>query len=167
MKGFTLIEVIVYLALFALILGGAVISAYNVFESSGRGGSRGMLQEEGDFVMAKISWALSGASAIASPAIVTLPCSATSDTLSVSKWDSAVDPVAITLTGTNATISKKGAAAVPINSSSVQISNLRFKHCWLGGANPDSLEASFTVNMRTPQGAFVSQDFSNTEYVRR
>ena len=52
--GFTLIEVLVYLALFGLIMSGAVVSAYQMFEASGRNQTRAMIQEEGDFIVAKI-----------------------------------------------------------------------------------------------------------------
>ncbi len=166
-RGFTLIEVIIYLALFGLLIGGAVIAAYNVFESSGRGSTHAILQQEGDFIAAKISWALSGARAIASPAITTAPCSALSSSLSVTKWDASVGTVTIAHSGSNVTISRGGAAAVPINSSEVEVSTLSIQHCWQGGAAPESVTSKFTVNMRMPNGMVVSQNFSSTDYVRR
>jgi Tfp pilus assembly protein PilE len=166
-RGFTLIEAIIYLGLFALLIGGAVLAAYDVFESSGRGATHAILQEEGEFVLAKVAWTLSGARAIAAPTIASGSCSASSPTLAAVKWDPALGTVEVTQTSSNATISRDGGAAVPINSSSVSISSLSFTHCWAGGANPDSIATRFTLTMRTPNGMVISQDFSNTDYVRR
>ena len=58
MKGFTLIETIVYLALFSILMGGAIVAAFNIFESAGRQQTHTMLQEEGNFLIAKINEAV-------------------------------------------------------------------------------------------------------------
>ena len=167
-KGFTLIEAIVYLALFSLLMGGAVITSYDLFESSGRGGAHATLQEEGNFLLAKISWALSGAQAVTTPAAPASACSAPSSTLTVSKWDSSVGSVSIQQSGTNATLGRLlTGVTLLLNSPGVQISNLSFIHCWGGGSNPDSIETSFTLSTRNTNGMPLSQDFSSTEYVRR
>src|SRR3989344_2337496 len=68
-KGFTLIETLVYLALFALIIGGMVVAAYLLFETSDRYQTRAMLQEEQNFVMAKIMRTLNNAKDICAPAV--------------------------------------------------------------------------------------------------
>ncbi|HVV39081.1 MAG TPA: prepilin-type N-terminal cleavage/methylation domain-containing protein [Candidatus Paceibacterota bacterium] len=164
--GFTLIEALVYLGLFALLMGGAVIASYDVFESSGRGTARGLLEEEGNFLLAKISWALSGAQAVTTPNIATLPCSAPSNMLSVAKWDASVGVVTVAQSGGSATLAKSG-TTLGITSPDVQVSNLEFTHCWAGGSNPESIETTFTLSTRNSSGAQVSQDFSSTEYVRR
>lgn len=160
--GFTLIEVLVYLALFAILIGGAVAAAYNVVEGSGRSQTRAMLQEEGDFLTAKISWALSGAQAINSP-----PADTPGSILSVTKWDAGIGTVTITLAGADLTLSRAGNPAQILNNSNIQISNLNFTHTFTGGINPESLAADFTLSARTPNGITISQDFSTTNYLRK
>src|SRR5581483_3447430 len=80
--GFTLIEVVVYLALFAILFGGAVLAAYNIVESSGRNQSKADIQQEGEFIIGKINWALSGAASVSSPG-----AGLSSTILSVVKFD--------------------------------------------------------------------------------
>lgn len=66
-RGFTLIEVLMYLALYCVLIGGAVLAAYNVFEAGGRGETAAMVAEEGQYLTEKINWAL-GAEAAQHPA---------------------------------------------------------------------------------------------------
>ncbi len=56
-RGVTLIETLIYIALFALLIGGGVSSAYSLIESSDRIGVHAMVEEEGNFLLAKINWA--------------------------------------------------------------------------------------------------------------
>lgn len=60
-KGFTLIEVIIYIALFAFIIGTGVSAAYYIIESSAKGEAKTDTIAEGEFLMRKIDWALTGA----------------------------------------------------------------------------------------------------------
>lgn len=60
-KGFTLIEVVIYLALFSIIIGGALVSVYNIIESSGKLENKVVMQEEANFLLRKINWVLNGA----------------------------------------------------------------------------------------------------------
>jgi len=57
-RGVTLLETLIYIALFALLIGGGVSSAYSLIESSDRIGVHAMVEEEGNFLLAKIQWAL-------------------------------------------------------------------------------------------------------------
>src|SRR5262245_42467784 len=96
--GFTLIEVLVYLALFTILVGGAVLAAYNVIESNGRNQTLAVLQQESNFLTGKINWALTGISDVGSPAN-----NSTSGKLSVTKSDPVIGAVDIDLASTPAT----------------------------------------------------------------
>lgn len=161
-KGFTLMETLVYLALFSLLFGGAIVSAYNMFEGFSRGQTHIMMQEEGDFLIGKINWALSGAQSIEVPAT-----GSNGDTLSITKWITSLNPVVIKLNGSDMTISLSGTSAKVLNNTNVSISNLNFKQEYLGGTNPRSVNFEFTISSRTPNGMPVSQKFSATSYVRQ
>jgi prepilin-type N-terminal cleavage/methylation domain-containing protein len=58
MRGFTLIEVIIYLALFALLMSGFLVASFSLIESSGKDTTHSMVEAEGEYLLAKINWAL-------------------------------------------------------------------------------------------------------------
>lgn len=165
-SGFTLIEAVIYMALFGLLIGGAVTSAYNLFEASARGEAHGLLQEEGDFLIAKINWALYGVQAVSTPSIVTGTCSATSTALTVAKWDGSV--VTIQQSGSNIVLSTSSTQSV-LNNADVWLDpgSLGFVHCFGGGTNPESVTSDFTLSIRMTNGMVVTEEFGNTAYVRR
>lgn len=167
-RGFTLIETLVYLSLFSLIMGGVVVSAFQVFESTGRSQTRAMIQEEGDFLVGKVDWVLSGIQGINAPPTpaVGTPCTQ-SDTLSVTKWDGTIGTVVMNLSGGNIVIARSGGSAKILNNSNTTVSNLLFKHCFAGGTNPESIVTSFTVSARTPNGMLLTRDFFTSDYVRK
>lgn len=167
-RGVTLIETMVYLALFALIIGGAVLSAYQIFESSGRSRTRSMLTEEGNFLSGKMLWALSGARTVDAPVVPAagVPCTQ-SNTLSVTKWDTAIGVLVFAQSGGDLTLARGGGGAAAINNSNVAISALSFKHCYQGGLAPESVEVAFTLSARTPSGTIISQDFSTGASLRK
>ncbi len=63
-SGFTLIETMIYIALFALIMTGTIVSIYGILGSSARNQLKAMVQEEGSFLVGKVDWSLNGASSI-------------------------------------------------------------------------------------------------------
>ena len=167
--GFTLIEVLIYLALFGIMFGGVMIAAYNVFESTGRNETKAMVQEEGDFLMAKIDWTISGAQSVTSPASG-VSCVSPACPLSVIKWDTSIgNPVVVTMNGTNMTLSRGSSAAVTLNNDNVQVSNLSFAHNNDSGDGiaPESIQAQFTVSTKTANGSAYSQIFKSTNYLRK
>lgn len=52
-RAFTLIEAIIYLALFSIVIGGALMSAAALFEGAGSDTAKARLQEEGAFMLEK------------------------------------------------------------------------------------------------------------------
>jgi len=160
--GFTLIEVLVYLVLFAILMTGSVAAAYSLFESSDRNQTKVTVQEEGDFLLAKISWALSGVQAVNSP-----PIGGSGSMLSVNKWDSATGAVVVYLNGSDLYFSQGGNPALPLNNSGTAVKNLVFTHNFGGGVNPESVRASFEIDATTPNGMTVTQEFSTTKFIRK
>jgi prepilin-type N-terminal cleavage/methylation domain-containing protein len=60
-RGFSLIEMIVYIALLALIMAGSIASVYQITQNSMSLSNKNTTQEEGNFVLRKFSEALTGA----------------------------------------------------------------------------------------------------------
>ncbi len=157
-KGFTLIEAVIYLALFSILIGGAVVAAYSLFDAATRSGTRTMLKEENDFFLSKIDWALSGAEAVTVPA-----AGSAGVTLTVAKWDSA-DPAVITFSGGDLYLD-----GTRLNNTNVEVTNARFSHVADPGAgtSPEYVEAVVTSSALTPLGSVVSTTGTTTVYLRR
>ncbi|MDE2399790.1 MAG: prepilin-type N-terminal cleavage/methylation domain-containing protein [Patescibacteria group bacterium] len=158
-KGFTLIEVIIYIALFSLLMGTALVAAYQLIDGSGKLSTKNTTQEEGNFVMRKIDWALTGVQSI------TTPSSGTTNNLVVNKYDG--NTITIDLTGTNPKKieikeSTNGNAFLPIITDNVSISNLQFTYLAPTGSAPIGITATFTI---TKDG--VDFPFTITKYIRK
>jgi len=158
--GFTLIETVVYLGLFALLIGGTIVAAYSVFESSDRLRTIAMLQQEGYFIIAKIEWALGGANTVTLPAV-----GASGPTLSFARHDGLV--IVLETAGADMTLQRNVNSPQILNNADVQISGLNFVHEWAGGINPERIEAHFTLSANTANGARILQNFSTVKYIRR
>lgn len=159
-RGFTLIETLVYLALFTLIIGGFVAAAYMLFETSDRNQTKAMMQEEANFLVGKLNWVMSGMQSVTTPLIVAPATTASDSTLIVTKYDGS----AFTVFRSGADMQLNGET---LNNSNVTISKLVFIHTYAGGANPESIEAGFTISAKTPTGSTISEIASTTRYIRK
>lgn len=155
-KGFTLIETVIYLALFGIIMGGVGVVAYAVIEGAGRGQSRIVMQEEAGFLLGKINWALSGAS----------NATVTPTTLTVSKYNFNFNPLVFTASGTKLSLKEgAGGTATNLNSDAVN-ANVVFANIPALNGRPQGVTASATLTSLTPSGASVTQSFQITKYMR-
>lgn len=163
-EGFTLIETLIYIALYAIIMSGVVVSVYSIFESSAHNQIKAIVQEEGSFLVGKIDWALTGVSSITTPA-----AGFSGSSLSVSKFVPSDNPIVIAASDSDMTISKAGNAPQVLNNSNVRIANLTFTHTLPpgDGLNPESLKVSFTLSATTSTGFLFSQSFATAKYLRK
>jgi prepilin-type N-terminal cleavage/methylation domain-containing protein len=170
MKGFTLIETIIYLALFSILMGGAIVSAFNIFESAGRQQTHTMLQEEGDFIIAKINWAVAGASSVNQPGSYGSLLSVNKVIGLSSSGQPIVSAVTISLPTAPGSITIQDGAVGPyaLTNSNVSVTRLSFLHALASGngVDPESVAASTTLTARAPNGAIISEDFSTIVYLR-
>jgi type II secretory pathway pseudopilin PulG len=158
-RGFTLIETLVYIGLFALIISGLLFSTFNVFQTSDRTKTRAAVQEEGDFLLGKLNWALSGASAVSAPA-----SGGTGTTLTLTKAGSSIS---FALSSGNLTLQRGVGAATRLNNTNSTITAATlFTHTGSGGS-PEFVTAAFTLQTKTPNGLSYSQDFQTTKYLRK
>lgn len=75
-KGFTLIEVLIYVVLLSLIIGGSLGITSQILKASGQNSGKLATQQEANFVLQKIDWALTGATTLnttISPSVLTTP----------------------------------------------------------------------------------------------
>ena len=159
-KGFTLLEVIVYLALYAIIIAGAVTSAFSMAEGAGRDQSAAMVQEEGAFLIGKIDDALSHARSVQSP-------TASGNYLAVTLFDDSQE--SIFLSSTDVRLSRGAAPAQTLNNSNVSVTSLTFTHTLAagGGIQPESVRADLTLQAIGASGRAVTRTFSTIRYLHK
>jgi hypothetical protein len=139
--GFTLMETMIYIALFALLMSGAIIGVYNLLEGSSRNVAATGIQEEGVFLNRKINWALSVAKTIS-------PNPSGGDTLSiVTRPDSGVlSPLVISgADNKTLTIARGPGAPTQLNSDRYKVSNVKFSYLAGGNGKPASVSVSFLI----------------------
>ena len=157
-RGFTLIETLVYLALFSIVIGGLFLSAYAFFESIGRNESQAYIQQERDFLIAKIDWTLSGVNPAAANTYGT--------TLHVTKYDGA--NIRMDVSRGKLRLSTNSGAWHNLNNDDITVSSLRFVHTNTDGIKASEyVEAGFTISMHTPTGGVLTRTGSTTVYFQK
>jgi len=161
--GFALVDIVIYIALFSVLIGGVSISAYSLFKSTNQNHTRIMILEEGNFLLAKISWIVSQSKMITIPAI-----SATSTMLSIVPSDTSLGPsVDIKKLGTGIILRRKNISYI-LSNSNVMVSQVVFTRKSLNEENTlGSVQSEFTLSARAPDGSVVTSDFSTIDYIHQ
>jgi len=147
-KGFTLIETLVYLALLGLVFTGLLTAGFAIVQSLDVLKTCAIVQEEGDFILAKLNWAVVG-----SDAVDTM----TTNYLKMRRANPGPGmPSTVEIkTEADDLVLKKGTGDYePLNASVVNISNINFT-----APETDSIKTDFTVTAKTPTGREYTQDF--------
>ncbi len=163
MRGFTLIETLIYAVLISVTLGMVLLAVYQMIEGRYRIAAMVEVEEESRFVMAKINWALNGVDAVIQPA-----ADATSSVLSVNKLDFSPNPVTIQASGTDAFISYGEGEPIILNSESVLIKDLTFRH--FNEEEAPAVEVSFVVEYRPREQLtiyYATTSLRTTIYARK
>ena len=150
-KGFTLIEVIIYIALFSFLIGNAFVVAYQLIDNSGKLETKNNIQEEGNFVMRKLNWALTGVKTF-SISDSRLTINKYNDSVVIIKLGSGVDAKKILMNDTG--------SFLPITTGNMQVEGLNFTQ-----VGTDPIGVSITVKIKTINTD--PQDFNITKYLRK
>jgi hypothetical protein len=157
MRGFTLIETVIYIALLGMLMTGAVVTTYELMLSAGSSNSKNTTGEEGNFVLRKLDWALTGTSTLAR--ITTPVPGAYGDTLTATRADGTSISVRRNVASSSVEISMDGGTTyTPLTTENVSVTNLGFYHIPVAGGTPEGIEASTTID---------SLVFSIGRYVRK
>jgi type II secretory pathway pseudopilin PulG len=159
-KGFTIIETLVYLGLYAIIMGGAITAVYTIFSSSAHNQTQAMIQEEGSYLLGKIDWVLSNAHTVEEPV-------STGSVLSIIRFDGS--SASISQNGKDMQIIEGSYPLQVLNNTNITIRDLVFIHTnsSADGINPESVQASFTVYATTSDGLSFSRSFVTVKYLRK
>jgi len=161
-SGMTLVETLIYAALISIVIGMIIVVAFQVIQSSNNLGDKIFLEEEASFLMRKIEWVISGASAINSPS----PGSSSSSTFSVDKFgfSGSENPVVFTVSGGNIFIQRGTGANTQLNSAFVTVQNATFTQIAATGTVP----AGISVQLKLQKtGSPSSSDYETKTYLRQ
>jgi len=154
-RGFTLIETLVYLALFVLLVFGALSSLYAMQGASARIIASATITDEAQFVLHTIRWYVANSSTVTTP----LP-------------DSVDGMLVLTMSGGDVLFDRIGASLVrshagtnlPVTGS-VQVSDLSFVRSPLSVDGSSSFIISFSMTARATTGQLMSEHFTDTLYL--
>lgn len=136
-RGFTLLEVLIYIALFSVLIGGAIVAGYNLLESGNRNETAVAIQEEGNFLNRKINWALTGATSVTA---------SSPTTLTVVRSD--LGTLVFTASAGSLTLTRGSATPTTLNSAAFSIDNLAFAVTPAQGGLPASVVVNFSIQGR-------------------
>ncbi len=145
-RGFTLIETIIYAALISVIIGMTVVAVYQIIQFSDSLNKKNIVEEEANFILRKIGWALAGTPSINSPVSGT-----TSTVISINKINYSANPIIFDLNSQNLRIKKGGSEPVVLNSQNVAVNNVVFEHIAAIGNKPDAIKTNFQINEKSYQ----------------
>src|SRR3989344_507735 len=150
--GFTLIEVLVYSVLLAFIMTGVMGAVYMIVQGFNRSSATVTADDEANFILRKLNWAMSCATSVTLPAR-----GATTNTLRV--WRNNIapgdNPLFFDLNSATSTIRIRRGAGALTDLNSLQAASLSFQRT--PSAQPDKIKAIFYIDGR---------QFETSKYIR-
>ena len=135
-------ETMIYIALFGVIMTGALVGTYNLLEGGRRNIDTAKIEEEGTFLNRKINWALTGASNVV--------VSGGGTKMTITRPDlGAQSPIVISQSGNNMTITRGAGSEVELQNNRFNISGTVFVYTPASGSRPPSISATFKVAEKT------------------
>lgn len=135
MRGLTLIETILYIALWSFIMSSVMLTVYGIAQNGDLFAKRNVASDEGEFVTAKLNWALGDMASI------TTPSSGSGSSLSITRNDGTV--VEVRLTGDVIEMRVAGGSYIPLTTANVSVSSLEFTRI---SGTPAGIQASTTID---------------------
>ena len=157
--GFTLIETLIYIAFLSLLMASLLGVTYQAIASTDQINKKIILQQESNFISAKLDWALTGANAITLPAVNT-----NGSELKLTKYSFGQNPLDFVLQGNYLTLSRAGAAAVQLNSQNTKITSFTVTAS-KAGSQPEQIQISYTIVL--VNDSTQTQSFQLTKYLRQ
>lgn len=135
MRGFTLIETIVYLALLSFILSGTMVAVYAMLENGGSIAEKTTTEDEGFFTTRKLEWIMSDMTSITSPS------SGIGSALSITRSDGTV--IEVRLEDGVIEMFEDSGTPIPLTTGNVEVTYLGFER---HAGTPPGVTASTTIN---------------------
>ncbi len=146
-RGFTLIEMILYVAICsALLLSLSVMFSY-LLSSRVKGQAVTEVNQQGSFVMHLLTSTIRNAKSIDVPLMGT---SATS--LSVTAQSPAISPTLISVSSSTLFIREAGGVSIPLTSSRISVSSLLFENVSSASSTDKIIRITYTLSYRSGSG---------------
>jgi type II secretory pathway pseudopilin PulG len=159
MRGFTLIETLIYCALFGIIMSGALSGIWALSASADRSQTHALLEMEGNFLLQKIEYDLQHSETISEPANTD---NATTSELVLTSDSGTYIEFYLADAALQRTEDHESAQ---LSSDNVAVHDLSFIRAGTGGSDPLSIEVHFEISAVASNGQTVSEDFSTTQYL--
>jgi len=160
--GFTLIEVIIYTAIFASMIGFLAVSVFQLLDTQKSGQDRISVESETDFLIGKIDWALSGAQSINLPVANT-----TGTVLSINKINYSDNPIVFDIASGTARITKGASAPIQLTSGDVSINKFEVNHLPQVANRPEGISIIITAIASTTAQVQASTTINNSFYLNK
>jgi type II secretory pathway pseudopilin PulG len=159
MRAYTLIETLIYLALFSIIIYGALGGIYALTASSERNQTRADVETEGNFLLAKITYEVSHSQSLSSPLV-----NASSSTLALVSDDGSTITYATSASVLNRT---QNGTTLPLSSNTMQLSGLTFNlvSSTTAGFSTKELQTTFQLSTTADNGQPYTETFSDSSYL--
>lgn len=150
-SGFTLMESVIYIALFSIIITGTIVSAFELLRGSSAIDKKIIVQNEGNFAIRKIESALNGAQSII------LPSSGSGSVLRILKTDGTQSDIQIN--GNLVEFRENSLNPfLPITTANVILDSLVFEKIEEIGESPAGIKTVLSLNGTV---------FETTKYIRK
>lgn len=162
MRGFTLIETLLYTALVGIVLGAMVLAMVTLLTAHSKSQATLTLEENVRFALEQMVGRIQNASGIVNPT-----GSGAATTITLNSPNPQRNPTTITLTDGSILVTESAAPAVALTGSHVEVTELTFER--LAGT-PPSVHIHLTAQTRSTQGAsraVISTRLETTATVRR
>lgn len=165
-NGFTVMELSLYVTLVAVVLVMATSFAWNIINSRAKAFAVQEVEQNGRYILEKISQATRQATDISAPSTGT-----TGTALTLVMKNAAQSPTVFSLSGNQLTMAVNGAPAVSLHSPDVKITNLTFTNLSSANGKSRHVRIQFTVQTVNPSGrneyAFVDSFETSVELLDR
>lgn len=139
--GFTLIEVIIYSGLTALIFGFILLAVYQIIDSSEALNAKNEIVTNSDFVVRKLEWALKNVSSISAPVAGTA-----GGFLTINRFDLGATPLKFYATGTTLFLQQGSGPPESLTNSFVKISDVSFSNFVFSTSTRNTIEFKAVFN---------------------
>ncbi|MFH0890960.1 MAG: type II secretion system protein [Candidatus Liptonbacteria bacterium] len=146
-KGFTLLEMVIYIAIFSITIMLVIVVFYRMMDSQDRNRGRLEVETEANFLMQKIRWAVNDTQSISLPA-----AGATSTQLTVTKTGYAQNPISFRLASSTLQISQGGGEYLTLSSQKTRVNSAVFEHL----ASTTNQKDGLTVTLNLAYGILTN-----------
>ncbi len=159
--GFTLLELVLYIGLFAVIVSISIVILYQMLQNNDQNRSFLEVEEEANFVARKIQWAVTGATTVSQP-----PPNQTSSVLSVTKYNFGKNPLVFSLSGEALALARGASSSITLTSQNVKVMNFSVHTIPSIGSVATSVKMTFSVESKIPKFP-ASTTLETTMYLRK